>query len=59
MNPCPKKYLAEIPKQMQNITGIEIEIKNITTHGRTGAVNGLFLSENDKSYAFVICTNSL
>jgi hypothetical protein len=43
---------------MQKTIVREIEIKNITPHGRTGAVNGGILSENDKSYAFVICTNS-
>jgi hypothetical protein len=39
-------------KQMKNCTITQIHIKNIITHGSTGAVNGTLLFEDKKSYAF-------
>lgn len=47
-----KESFVETLKQMQNNKVIELHISNIITHGYDGSVNGTFILENKKSYAF-------
>jgi hypothetical protein len=47
-----KDNFAETLKQMMNSKVTEIHIRNIITHGSTGAVNGILLLEDNKSHAF-------
>lgn len=47
-----KERVVETLKQMQNNKVIELHISNIITHGYDGSVNGTFILENKKSYAF-------
>lgn len=47
-----KEDFTEYLYHMQKHKVIEIQMKNIITHGRTGAVNGLLRLENKKSFAF-------
>ncbi|WP_332699450.1 nuclear transport factor 2 family protein [Halalkalibacter lacteus] len=47
-----KDNFVETLKQMKNRKVTEIHIRNIITHGSTGAVNGTYILEDKNSYAF-------
>ncbi|MEK5389710.1 hypothetical protein NSQ59_04900 [Margalitia sp. FSL K6-0131] len=47
-----KDSFVETLKQMQNNKVTELHISNIITHGYDGSVNGTFILENKKIYAF-------